>query len=180
MIPFKITVNSDQLMTDLQSLVNRLAKPRELTAGVAEEMHSQTMVNFSSAGRPAWTPLAPSTILARLGGSKARRKDGKLKASARRQLDRGVAILRKTTTLMKSLQISFDDEKASLHTNEPYAARTTGGTPLRKKGSNLYLLIVFRNNRSACRERATPASHPSLSLPAPFHFGKIARFFYFK
>jgi phage gpG-like protein len=89
---------------------------------IAQTLATETENNFRAEGRPKWQALAESTVHSRLGGAKAYRKDGKLKASAQRIKDGGFRILQHTGALASSITTDSDSNHAVIGSNKVYAA----------------------------------------------------------
>ena len=109
----EITVDSAlvaEAFDRLEAAVKDLRPAMRNAGGLLEK---ETNENFRAQGRPPWQPLSQATILHRLMGTGGRssvfRKDGGLKASARRKLEGGMAILQDTGDLRDSVQPHYPD-----------------------------------------------------------------------
>lgn len=105
--------NSDLLRENVLTLLRgKLTNPSfasSLMKQIANEMLRAVNKNFDEGGRPAWTPLAKSTIRERIR-QKYIGAHGDL------------AILQRTRQLRKSVQATWDQSSATVSTNKEYAA----------------------------------------------------------
>ena len=87
-----------------------------------EHAINSTVQNFRSQGRPAWKPLAKSTVLSRLGGvGKTFTKKGKLRKRAARKMG-GLKPLIKSGDLMRSINYRVRQNGIEYGSNLKYAA----------------------------------------------------------
>ena len=89
---------------------------------IAGALEKVTEDNLEAEGRPKWKPLAESTKHARLGGSKAYKKNGELSATAQRRKDAGFRILQHTGQLASSITSDYDQSSATIGSNKEQAA----------------------------------------------------------
>ncbi len=89
---------------------------------IAQTMATQTEINFREEGRPKWQALSEATLHARLGGTKAYKKDGTLTAKAQRIKSGGIRILQNSGALASSITTDYDDNHAIIGSNLAYAA----------------------------------------------------------
>lgn len=104
--PITITVESAVVEAALDRLARAARDLRPAMRDIGGLLEKETDDNFRAQGRPHWKPLSQATILNRLMGkdregrskgiSSVLRKDGDLRASAKRKLEGGLAILQDT------------------------------------------------------------------------------------
>ena len=123
MSDFVCIVIDDTLLQDTLRRLERaggdLTPAMRKIAGALEKI---TEDNLAAEGRPKWKPLAESTKHARLGGSKAYKKNGTLSAAAQRRQDAGFRILQHTGQLASSVTTDYDSTQAVVGSNKDYAA----------------------------------------------------------
>ena len=123
-VQIEITVNMQPFEQALERLARSSLDMAPVMRDIAGLLERETDDNFRAQGRPPWKPLAQATILGRLMG---RDKDGKskglgsilnrqgdLRASARRKLEGGMAILQDTGTLRGSIRAFSDGGSATI------------------------------------------------------------------
>jgi len=88
---------------------------------IAQTLATVTEGNFAAQGRPHWKALSDVTIHLRIGGNKAYKKDGKLKASAERKKG-SLLILQDRGALASSVTTDYDANQAMIGSNLVYAA----------------------------------------------------------
>jgi len=131
-VQIEITVNMQPFEQALERLARSSLDMAPVMRDIAGLLERETDDNFRAQGRPPWKPLAQATILGRLMG---RDKDGKskglgsilnrqgdLRASARRKLEGGMAILQDTGTLRGSIRAFTDDDHVVIGSGLQYAA----------------------------------------------------------
>lgn len=115
--PIIITVESSALDAAFERLTNAVRDLRPAMRDIGGLLEKETDDNFRAQGRPAWPALSQATILNRLMGkdkegkskgiSSVLRKDGNLRASAKRKLDGGLAILQDSGDLRDSIEAHY-------------------------------------------------------------------------
>lgn len=135
--PITITVESAVVEAALDRLARAARDLRPVMRDIGGLLEKETDDNFRAQGRPHWKPLSQATILNRLMGktkdgkskgiASVLRKDGDLRASARRKLEGGLAILQDTGVLRGSIRVYSDKSSVTIG-----AARvmTKAGSPL--------------------------------------------------
>ena len=135
--PITITVESAVVEAALDRLARAARDLRPAMRDIGGLLEKETDDNFRAQGRPRWKPLSQATILNRLMGkdregrskgiSSVLRKDGDLRASAKRKLEGGLAILQDTGVLRGSIRVYSDKSSVTIG-----AARvmTKAGSPL--------------------------------------------------
>lgn len=105
---------------------------------IAQGLLLEVERNFEAQGRPRWEPLSDVTKLARVGGAgKAHRKNGELKAAAKRQIN-NLRILQYSGQLAASVDAQYDSGSAIIGSNKVYAAiQHFGGEAGRNKSVTL-------------------------------------------
>lgn len=88
---------------------------------IAQTLATITEDNFAAQGRPSWQPLSDVTIHLRLGGKKAYKKDGSLKAGAERKKS-SMLILQDRGQLASSVSTDYGATQAVIGSNLAYAA----------------------------------------------------------
>ncbi|NLR73572.1 phage virion morphogenesis protein [Leeia aquatica] len=116
-----LTIDDAQLQAALLRLEQAAIDLRPAMRQIAQALLLETERNFEEEGRPRWAPLADATVRARLGGKKAYKKSGALRASAQRQLA-GMRILQHTGQLASSITTNYDSTQAVIGSNKVYAA----------------------------------------------------------
>ncbi|MDF0606638.1 phage virion morphogenesis protein [Neisseriaceae bacterium TC5R-5] len=116
-----ITIDDRQLQATLRHLEQAGGDLAPAMRKIAQSLLKVTEDNLAAEGRPKWEALAESTKLARLGGKKAYKKNGELKASAQRQLNQ-FRILQHTGQLAASISTDYDRTQAIIGSNKVYAA----------------------------------------------------------
>lgn len=89
---------------------------------IAQTMATVTEDNFAAEGRPKWQALSDATKHMRIGGNKAYKKNGELKASAKRLQEAGFKILQHTGALASSITTDYSSRDATIGSNLIYAA----------------------------------------------------------
>ena len=112
----EITVQSSAIEEALDRLARSARSLEPAMRDIGGLLEKETDDNFRAQGRPRWKPLSQTTILNRLMGrdkegrskgvASVLKKDGNLRASARRKLEGGLAILQNTGTLRGSIRAS--------------------------------------------------------------------------
>lgn len=117
-----ITIDDKKLQAALMRLQKSASDITPVMRKLAGMMAAETEQNFADEGRPKWQPLSDATKRARIGGSKAYGKNGKMKASAQRQVDSGFRILQHTGGLAASISTDYSSMEAVIGSNKVYAA----------------------------------------------------------
>lgn len=135
--PLIITVDSSALEEALDRLARSARNLRPAMRDIGGLLEKETDENFRAQGRPRWKPLSQATILNRLMGrdkegkskgiASVLKRDGNLRASAKRKLEGGLAILQDTGVLRGSIRVYSDKSSVTIG-----AARvmTKAGSPL--------------------------------------------------
>lgn len=114
----EITVDSALVAEAFERLEAAVKDMRPAMRDIGGLLEKETDDNFRAQGRPPWPRLSQATILRRLMGTGGRgsvfRKDGGLKASARRKLEGGMAILQDTGDLRNSVQAYYPDALSAI------------------------------------------------------------------
>lgn len=116
-----ITIDDRQLQATLRNLERAGGDMTPAMRKISQTLLKITEDNLEAEGRPKWAPLAESTKLARLGGKKAFKKNGELKASAQRQLS-NFRILQHSGQLASSVTPDYDSNQAVIGSSKVYAA----------------------------------------------------------
>lgn len=116
-----ITIDDRQLQATLRRLERAGGDLTPAMRKISQTLLKVTEDNLAAEGRPKWAPLAESTKLARLGGKKAYKKNGELRASAQRQ-QAGFRILQHSGQLASSVTPDYDSSQAAIGSNKVYAA----------------------------------------------------------
>ena len=129
--PITITVESAVVEAALDRLARAARDLRPAMRDIGGLLEKETDDNFRAQGRPHWKPLSQATILNRLMGkdregrskgiSSVLRKDGDLRASAKRKLEGGLAILQDTGAL-RSIRAHSDRDSVTIGSVLEYAA----------------------------------------------------------
>ena len=130
--PIIITVDSSAIEAALDRLAHSARNLRPAMRDIGGLLEKETDENFRAQGRPRWKPLSQATILNRLMGkdregrskgiSSVLRKDGDLRASAKRKLEGGLAILQDTGALRSSIRAHSDRDSVTIGSVLEYAA----------------------------------------------------------
>lgn len=130
--PITITVESAVVEAALDRLARAARDLRPAMRDIGGLLEKETDDNFRAQGRPHWKPLSQATILNRLMGkdregrskgiSSVLRKDGDLRASAKRKLEGGLAILQDTGALRSSIRAHSDRDSVTIGSVLEYAA----------------------------------------------------------
>lgn len=130
--PIIITVESSALDAAFERLTNAVRDLRPAMRDIGGLLEKETDDNFRAQGRPAWPALSQATILNRLMGkdkegkskgiSSVLRKDGNLRASAKRKLEGGLAILQDTGALRSSIRAHPNRDSVTVGSVSEYAA----------------------------------------------------------
>lgn len=115
-----ITGQQREFQRALDGLAMFAKRPRIAMRAIAQELESQTEENFRVQGRPRWKALAAATIEKRLGGNKAYKKNGEMKASAIRALG-NMKILQDSGLLAASVNAESGDTWAAIGAARPQA-----------------------------------------------------------
>lgn len=114
----EITVDSAHVAQAFERLEAALADLRPAMRDIGGLLEKETDDNFRAQGRPPWPKLSQATLLHRLMGTGGKgsvfRKDGGLKASARRKLEGGMAMLQNTGDLRSSVQAHYPDALSAI------------------------------------------------------------------
>ncbi len=117
-------IEVDVNMKPFEEALKRLARStrdlRPAMRDIGGLLEKETFDNFRAQGRPAWKPLSQVTIINRLmgrdrnsgkrkGRSSVFRKNGEMRARARRKLEGGIAILQDSGDLRNSVQAYYPD-----------------------------------------------------------------------
>ena len=152
--PITITVESAVVEAALDRLARAARDLRPAMRDIGGLLEKETDDNFRAQGRPHWKPLSQATILNRLMGkdregrskgiSSVLRKDGDLRASARRKLEGGLAILQDTGVLRGSIRVYSDKSSVTIG-----AARvmTKAGSPLEYAAIHQFGGMAGRNRK---------------------------------
>ncbi|MGN0008164.1 MAG: phage virion morphogenesis protein [Desulfovibrionaceae bacterium] len=126
-----ITVESGAIEAALDRLARAARDLRPVMRDIGGLLEKETDDNFRAQGRPAWPALSQATILNRLMGkdkegkskgiSSVLRKDGNLRASAKRKLEGGLAILQDTGALRSSIRARPDRDSVTVGSVLEYA-----------------------------------------------------------
>lgn len=117
---FKTIVTGDELKRRLESLTRFARRPRLAMVAIAQTLETITDENFEAEGRPKWQPLSEATKFKRIGGKKAYKKDGSLRASAQRTLA-VMKILQDSGLLAGSVHADAGNDWAMIGAGMPYA-----------------------------------------------------------
>lgn len=118
---FKTLVYGDDEFKRVLGGIGRFARrPRLAMRDMAMVLEEQTEENFAAEGRPKWKPLAESTKLKRIGGSKGYKKNGQLTARSKRILAE-MKILQDTGQLAASVHSQYGDDYTMIGAARPYA-----------------------------------------------------------
>lgn len=130
--PITITVESAVVEAALDRLARAARNLRPAMRDIGGLLKKETDDNFRAQGRPHWKPLSQATILNRLMGkdregrskgiSSVLRKDGDLRASAKRKLEGGLAILQDTGALRSSIRAHSGGDSVTIGSVLEYAA----------------------------------------------------------
>lgn len=130
--PITITVESAVVEAALDRLARAARDLRPAMRDIGGLLEKETDDNFRAQGRPHWKPLSQATILNRLMGkdregrskgiSSVLRKDGDLRASAKRKLEGRLAILQDTGALRSSIRAHSDRDSVTIGSVLEYAA----------------------------------------------------------
>nr|DAK89308.1 MAG TPA: virion morphogenesis protein [Caudoviricetes sp.] len=130
--PIIITVDSSAIEAALDRLARAARDLRPAMRDIGGLLEKETDENFRAQGRPPWPPLSQATILNRLMGRDRKgkskgiasilRKDGDLRASAKRKLEGGLAILQNTGALRSSIRARPDRDSVTVGSVLEYAA----------------------------------------------------------
>lgn len=152
--PITITVESAVVEAALDRLARAARDLRPVMRDIGGLLEKETDDNFRAQGRPHWKPLSQATILNRLMGktkdgkskgiASVLRKDGDLRASARRKLEGGLAILQDTGVLRGSIRVYSDKSSVTIG-----AARvmTKAGSPLEYAAIHQFGGMAGRNRK---------------------------------
>lgn len=152
--PITITVESAVVEAALDRLARAARDLRPAMRDIGGLLEKETDDNFRAQGRPHWKPLSQATILNRLMGkdregrskgiSSVLRKDGDLRASAKRKLEGGLAILQDTGVLRGSIRVYSDKSSVTIG-----AARvmTKAGSPLEYAAIHQFGGMAGRNRK---------------------------------
>lgn len=130
--PVIITIESDAVEAALDRLARAARDLRPAMRDIGGLLEKETNDNFRAQGRPPWPQLSQATILNRLMG---KTKDGKskgiasvltkagnLRASAKRKLEGGLAILQDTGVLRDSIRAHPGRDSVTVGSVLEYAA----------------------------------------------------------
>lgn len=78
---FAVRVDNAAVNSALARLVERLGAATPAMRDIAEQLRTETEQNFLDQGRPAWLPLAPSTVRERGNAHPILQRSGQLAAS---------------------------------------------------------------------------------------------------
>lgn len=130
--PVIITVESGAVEAALERLSHAAHSLHPVMRDIGGLLEKETNDTFRAQGRPAWQPLSQATILNRLMGktkdgkskgiASVRTKAGKLRASARRKLEAGLAILQDTGVLRNSIRARAARDSVTIGSVLEYAA----------------------------------------------------------
>lgn len=115
-----ITYNERELQRRLEGIARYARRPRLAMHAIAQALETITDENFEAEGRPKWEELSDVTKFLRLGGKKAYRRDGSLRAAAQRTQD-AMKILQDSGKLAGSVHGDAGDDWASVGAWGPYA-----------------------------------------------------------
>lgn len=135
--PIIITIESDAVEAALDRLARAARDLRPAMRDIGGLLEKETNDNFRAQGRPPWPQLSQATILNRLMG---KTKDGKskgiasvltkagnLRASAKRKLEGGLAILQDTGVLRSSIRVYSEKSSVTIGTAR---VKTKAGSPM--------------------------------------------------
>ncbi len=117
-----IVIDDTRLQEGLRRLERSATDLTPAMRKITQTLLAETEQNFAEQGRPRWAPLSTATEHQRLGGAKAYTKDGKLRASAQRQLDAGFLILQQSGQLAASVTGDYSATHSMVGSNKVYAA----------------------------------------------------------
>ena len=130
--PIIITIESAALEEALDRLAKAARDLRPAMRDIGGLLEKETDDTFRAQGRPAWPPLSQTTILNRLMGktrdgkskgiASVLTKNGNLRASAKRKLEGGLAILQDTGALRSSIRAHPDRDSVTVGSVLEYAA----------------------------------------------------------
>lgn len=130
--PIEITVDSAAVAEAFKRLEAACSNLLPAMRDIGGLLEKETEENFRAQGRPPWPPLSQATILQRLAGrdkekkrkkvSGVFRKDGSLRAAAKRRLDGGLMILQDTGVLKGSIRAFPDKVSVTIGSPLEYAA----------------------------------------------------------
>lgn len=103
----ELEINSEAVQKELTDLLQRISAPRSLFAAIAQELATQTELNFLDEG-PGWEQLKPSTVAARGGNAHP--------------------ILQVSGALARSFTSAHGDDFAAVGSNDPRAVWHQLGT----------------------------------------------------
>lgn len=115
-----ITHNERELQRRLEGIARYAQRPRLAMHAIAQTLETVTDENFEAEGRPKWQPLSEVTRFLRLGGKKAYKRDGGLRAAAKRT-QATMKILQDSGKLAGSVRGDAGDDWASVGAWGPYA-----------------------------------------------------------
>ena len=115
-----VIVGDDQFRRAMVGIGRFSRRPRLAMRDMAAVLEEQTEDNFDAEGRPKWPALSEATVRARLGGSKAYKKDGQLRKSAQRAKG-DMKILQDSGLLAGSVHSQFGDDYTMIGAARPYA-----------------------------------------------------------
>ncbi|WP_301386641.1 phage virion morphogenesis protein [uncultured Bilophila sp.] len=130
--PIEITVDSAAVAEAFERLEAACRNLRPAMRDIGGLREKETEENFRAQGRPPWPQLSQVTILQRLAGrdkekkhkkvSGIFRKDGSLRAAAKRRLDGGLMILQDTVNLKNGIRAFPDKVGVTIGSPLKYAA----------------------------------------------------------
>lgn len=115
-----ITTGLPEFQRMLRGVAQFSQRPALMMRAFSQELVNQTEENLKREGRPKWKPLAQSTIDRRLGGSKAYKKNGEMRAGAIRKFAT-IKILQDTGKLAGSVHGESGSNWASIGASQPQA-----------------------------------------------------------
>jgi phage virion morphogenesis protein len=163
----EVVIQDSALRGEIGRVLQLLANPRPMMAGISVELLSLTEHGFQQEG-PGWPQLRPATIKAR---QKQRKWPGK--------------ILQVSNALARSYIPRYGDDYAGIGSNSPYAAihhfggtiqregkagtvrlRTDAKGNLMRQGKHGKLAVFARKSHKRAAERAFEGKPYSITLPA--------------
>lgn len=118
---FQLITTTQELQRRLEGIARYARRPRLAMVAISQTLETITDENFEAEGRPTkWDELSDVTKFLRLGGKKAYKRDGNLRAAAQRTLE-AMKILQVSGKLAGSVHGDAGDDWASIGAWGPYA-----------------------------------------------------------
>jgi phage virion morphogenesis protein len=115
-----LLIGSERFQRTMDAIGRFSRRPRLAMRDMAAVMENETEKNFAQEGRPKWQPMAPATIIKRIGGKKGYKKDGDMTARSKRILGE-LKILQDSGLLAGSVHSAYGNDYAVVGAARPYA-----------------------------------------------------------